>query len=40
MKSRSIIGFILIALSLQILSCSEELGASGAAGEWIKGKAL
>lgn len=40
MRRQSIIALLTIVLSLQMVACSEESGATGAAGEWIKGRAL
>lgn len=40
MKTRTIIMLVLIGLLFCLPACSEESGATGAAGEWIKGKTL
>lgn len=40
MRLRQSATLLLIGLLLSLLACSEESGATGAAGEWIKGKSL
>ena len=40
MRRQSVVALFTIIATLQMAACREESGATGAAGQWIKGKAL